>query len=303
MADHDHVESRDSRALAVALAINTAFLIVELAGALLADSLTLLADAAHMLTDSASLGLALFAAWIASRPADDRRTYGYQRAEVLAALINGLFLLIVVGYILLDAYQRLQDPRPVVPELVVIVGLAGLGANLAAAAVLGSHRENINVRGAYLHLLADAAGSVAAVIVGVALLFTDLYILDPLFALLIAALVLYATVGLLRESGNVLMQGVPSDVDVDAVAAVLRDIPGVETVHDVHVWALSTTERSMSAHLVVAEDVDRDAVLSRAGTILASEFGLDHATLQVESSDRCETVTVDCYAGDQPDAG
>lgn len=314
--DHDHAHGRGGhghgqtagrRALAIALAINTAFFLVEIAGALYAGSLALLADALHMLTDSASIGLALFAAWVAARPADARRTYGYQRAEVLGALANALLLLAVVGFVLFDAVRRLQDPQPVRPLVVVGVGVVGLAANLAAAAVLEDHRAVLNVEGAFLHLLADAAGSVAAIAVGTALLFTDLYVLDPLFALLIAVLVLYSMRDLLGDSLNILLQGAPRGVDVDAVRAYLAGRPGVVGVHDVHVWALSSTEFAMSAHVVVGEDADPDAVLSRCRAELGDRFGIGHATVQVESPAFEHTVDLECDTdgGDpcRPDGG
>ncbi len=306
MADHGQAHARDDRrdrsrrVLAIAFAINTTFFVVELGGALYADSLTLLADAAHMLTDSASLGLALFAAWVAAKPADERRTYGYARAEVLGALANGLLLLVVVGYVLVDAYGRLQDPQPVRPWVVVVVGVVGLAANLAAAYVLAADRDDINVEGAFLHLLADAAGSVAAIAVGLALTVTSLYVLDAVFAVVVAAIVLYSTFDLLRDSLNVLLQGAPRDVDVDAVAAFLASFDGVVDVHDVHVWALTPGETAMSAHVVVAEDADPQSVLGACQSSLAESFGIDHVTVQVESPSHTERLAFDCYRRDDP---
>jgi len=305
---HDHGHSHDHghdhgggnmRALTIALAINTAFFVVELAGALYANSLTLFADAVHMITDSGSIALALFAAWVAARPADSKRTYGYQRAEILGALANGVFLLAVVAYILYDAVQRLQHPKPVKPLVVVGIGIVGLAANLAAAYALHGGRENLNVKGAYLHLLADAAGSVAAIVLGVTLYFTDFRILDPIFALLIAALVLYSAKDLLYESVNILLQGTPTDVDIAAVTDHIQRLDGVTDVHDVHVWALSTSRYALSAHVVVTEDADRDAVLDACQHDLAHEFDIDHATLQIERPDgSCETADIDCYNGE-----
>lgn len=291
---HDHTRS-SRRALALALGINTAFLVVEVAGALLADSLALFADAVHMLTDSASLGLALFAAWVSTRPADAKRTYGYHRAEVIGALVNGLLLIAAVVYVLVDAYDRFQDPRAVDPLVVVAVGVVGLGANLAAAWVLTDHRDALNVEGAFIHLLADAAGSVAAVSAGLIIWATGWHIVDPLFALLIAALVLYSTRDLLADSLNVLLQGTPRDVDVTEVVAAMESIEGVVDAHHVHVWALDSQRTAMSAHLVVREAVDRDAVLADCRQALAERFGVDHATVQVESEAFSETVEIDCY--------
>lgn len=312
MADHDHAHADTGevdgagalRPLALALAINTAFLVVEVAGAFYANSLTLLADAVHMLTDSASLGLALAAAWVAARPADARRTYGYRRAEVVGALANGVFLLAAVGYVVYDAVGRFADPQPVDAPVLVGVGLLGLAANVAAARVISGERESLNVEGAYLHLLADALGSVAAVAVGLALLVAPLYVLDPVFAVVVAALVLYSTVDLLRESLNILLQGTPRDVDVERVAAFLADVDGVRDVHDVHVWALASSAYALSAHVVVGADVDADAILRACQSSLAAEFGIDHATIQVESPDHTETASFDCYApGDGVESG
>ena len=297
---HGSSAGERSRGLKIALAINTAFFVVEVVGALYANSLTLLADAAHMLTDSASLALALFAAWAATLAADARRTYGYQRAEILAALANGVFLVAVVGYIAFEAVARFQNPQPVRPLPTVVVGVLGLAANLAGAYVLHGGRDNLNVRGAYLHLLADAAGSLAAVALGVALYLTDLRILDPLFSLVIAALVLYSAKDLLVESVNILLQGAPPDVDVDGVTGTLRGLDGVVDVHDVHVWALTTESRACSAHVVVDDGVDRDAVIGAARRRLGERHGIGHATIQVETrSGTCETADFDCYPPDE----
>ncbi len=294
---HDHADdSGDAsfRALTVALVINTVFFVVELLGAVYSGSVTLLADAVHMLGDSASLVLALFAAWIAARPADDRRTYGYQRAEVLGALGNGLLLVVAVGYVLFDSFRRFQNPQPIDAELVVVVAVLGLLANLAGAWVLSAHRGTLNVEGAFLHLLADAAGSVAAIAVGVALVFTDLYVLDPLLAVFVALLVLYSSKELFSESLNVLLQGTPSGIVVDEVRTFLADLPGVVDAHDVHVWSLSSTQVTLSAHVVVEDDVESDAVLRRCQMALGDRFGIDHATIQVESASYSHTLDFDC---------
>lgn len=246
-----------------------------------------------MLTDSASLVLALFAAWVADRPADTKRTYGYHRTEVLGALANGLFLLGVVGYILFDAYRRFQKPTPV--DATLVVGAVGLAANLAAAWALSGHRDSLNIEGAFLHLLADAAGSVAAIVLGVALTVTDLYVLDPLFALLIAALVLYSTKDLLADSLNILPQGTPRNLNVDRMTGALAGVEGVEGVHDVHVWVLDSSRTALSAHLVARAGADTNAILERAQGTLGAEFGIDHATVQVESDDCVELDELDYH--------
>lgn len=291
--------NRSRRALVVALVINTAFLLFEIVGAFLSGSLTLFADATHMLTDSMSLGLALGASWLAERPPDPKRTYGYQRAEVLAGFANGLFLIAVVGYLIYESVQRFQSPRAVDATTIIVVGVVGLGANLAAAWVLREFRDSLNVEGAFLHLLADAAGSVAAVALGVALLFTDLYVLDPLFALLIAGLVLYATKDLLTDSLNILLQGTPGELDIDEVTVALREIEGVTAVHDVHAWALASSQWALSAHVVAGEAADPNAIITQAQRRLGAEFGIDHATIQVETGERIDVVEVECYPDDQ----
>lgn len=296
-SDHDHrTGDRGRRVLAYALAINTAFVGVELVGAYLSGSLALLADAVHMVTDSASIGLALFAAWIATRPADAKRTYGYQRVEVLGALANAVFLLVVVGYVLVDAVQRFQDPQPIDATIVVGVGAVGLLANLAAAYVLMGKRDLLNVEGAFLHLLADAAGSVAAIVAGLAIAATGLYVIDPIFAVLISALILYSMQDLLGEALNILLQGTPAGVDVNEVTAYLADLPGVVDVHDVHVWALSSNEFALTAHVVVTDEMDTDDVVSVCRRRLSDEFRVGHATIQVESEGYVHEIEFDCYA-------
>ena len=312
MADHTHDHGGDAhdrnsrshgsgdrgrRALGYALAINTAFVAVELVGAYLSGSLALFADAVHMVTDSASIGLALLAAWIATRPADQKRTYGYQRAEVLGALANAVFLLAVVGYVLVDAFGRFQDPQPIDATIVVGVGAVGLLANLAAAYVLVGSRDMLNVEGAFLHLLADAAGSVAAIVAGLAVAFTGRYIFDPLFAVLISALILYSMKDLLAEAVNILLQGTPETVDIEEVTRYLADLPGVVEVHDVHVWALSSSEYALTAHVVVTEEMASDDVVSVCRRRLREEFAIGHATIQVESEGYVHEVDFDCYAG------
>lgn len=291
---HDRRRSANVRALLLALAINTAFFVVVLLGAVVADSVTLLAEAAHMLTDSVSLLVALAAARIAGWAPDARRTFGYHRVEVLGGLVNGLLLVVVVGYVLFEAVGRALDPPVVDAPVVIAVGVVGLLANLAAAWVLVDHRESLNVEGAFLHLVADAAGSVAAIALGVGLLATELYVLDPLFAVLIAALVLYSVKDLLGDSLNILLQGTPRDVDVDELTAALRDAAGVEAVHHVHVWALDSSRTALSGHVVIAPQADVDTILARTRDV-AADFGIDHATIQVESSEFSETLELDCH--------
>lgn len=298
-AGHAHyVGDRGRRALTYALLINTAFVAVELVGASLSGSLALLADAVHMVTDSASIGLALFAAWIATRPADEKRTYGYGRTEVLGALANAVFLLVVVAYVLFDAVRRFRDPQAIDASIVVGVGTVGLLANLAAAYVLLGDRDLLNVEGAYLHLLADAAGSVAAIVAGLAVAATGWYVIDPVFAVLISVLIVYSMRDLLVEAINVLLQGTPAGVDVREVASYLEGLSGVVDVHDVHVWALTSSEYAMSAHVVATDEVETDDVVRVCRRRLREKFDIGHATIQVESEGYVHEVDFDCYGPD-----
>jgi len=289
------LRDRSSRMLVVSLTINTVFFLIVLVGALAAGSLTLLSEAAHMFTDSLSLVLALIAARIARWGPDAKRTFGYQRAEVLGGVTNALLLLLVVGLILSEAAGRFRDPPVVDAPVVIGIGTIGLVSNVAAAWVLLDHRNSLNVEGAFLHLVIDAAGSVAAVVLGVVLLFTDLYVLDPVFAVLIAMLVLYSAKDLLADSINILLQGTPRNVDIEEITAELQNVTGVESVHDVHVWALDSARTSLSAHVVVAADAAADSVLERTQET-ATEFGIDHITIQIESSGYSQTHELDCQS-------
>lgn len=282
---HSHTESlTPNKALLLAFIVNTTFLIVELVGAFYADSLTLLADAFHMFTDSASLLLAIGAAYLSARAADELRTFGYQRAEVIGGLLNGFFLIGTVLYILYDAYQRLQTPTEVQSEIVIVIGFVGLGANLLAAYLLHSKQQSINVRGAYLHLIADAFGSIAAIVSGVAIYITGLYVIDIIAAILITGIILLSVKELLYEAVHILLQGKPLDIEISQVESLLLTLEGVEDVHHIHVWSLSSSESAMSAHLVVTDVQRQSEILDEALTQL-EEYGIDHPTIQIEGPD------------------
>ena len=294
--DHDHdADETPTRLLAAALVINTLFFFVELGGAYYANSLTLLADALHMLTDSISLILALLAAWLATRPADRVRSYGYNRAEVLAGFLNGVFLLGVAGFVVFDAFRRLQNPSMVDAELVIVIGIIGLVANTAAAYLLIDDRENLNVEGAFLHLAIDAVSSLAVVIGGVVMLVTGSVIVDPILALLIAVLVLYSVTDLLRDSVNILLQGTPSGVDLEQIMDELKAVDGVVGTHHVHVWALDSRTTALSAHIVIGEDENPNDVFANVREKVASEFDVEHVTIQVEQGNECSVTGIDCY--------
>lgn len=275
------------RALAAALAITLLFCAVEFIGGLLARSLALLADAAHMLADTGALGLALAAAWIARRPPTRERTYGWLRAEVLAALANGALLLAITGAIAWEAVQRLSTPATVRADLLTGVAAAGLAANLAAATLL--HRaqgESLNVRGAYLHVLSDMAGSVGALVAGGVIWLTGWNAADPLISLAIAGLLLVGAWRLVSQSVDVLLESSPRHVDVRRLEAAIAAVPTVRGVHDLHVWTVSSGIVAMSGHACVPDPSRHQETLERI-TEVVRQFGIQHVTVQLEKEDIC----------------
>lgn len=268
--------------------INLAYLIVEVIGGLLSNSLALLADAGHMVTDVAALGVALVAARLAMLPASPRRTFGLLRAEVLGAFLNGAALVIMVGFIAFKAVQRLGAPPVIEGPLMLAVAAGGLAANAAAAAVLfGSRKENLNVRGAFAHMVADALGSVGAIVAGGVIALTGWVPIDAVASLIIGALILYSGVGLLRESLQILLQGTPADIDFDEVRTALAEIEHVTEVYDLHIWTITSGFPALSAHLRLEPDCSDTAhwqsCLAFAQKMLRERFGIVHSTLQLES--------------------
>lgn len=287
MHDHGHaLEARrgDSRRrLWIALAINGAMLAVEVVGGLLTGSLAVLADAGHLLTDVGSIGLALFAAALASRPGGARRTFGFQRSEVLAALANGLLLVAVALAIALAALGRLGDPPAIDGAGVLALGLLGLAGNIAATVVLsGGGREDLNLEGALRHSFADALGSLGVVIAGAFVLAGGSSIVDPIVGLVIAVLILASSWRLIKEPIEVLMETAPEGLDVEAMGAAICTEDGVRSVHDLHVWTVTPGFGALSAHVVVAAGTDSDLTRRRLELLLHERFEIDHTTLQME---------------------
>jgi cobalt-zinc-cadmium efflux system protein len=267
----------------IALAINVAMLAVEAVGGVLTGSLAVLADAGHLLADVGSIGLALIAVSLAARPAGGRRTFGYQRTEVLAALVNGLLLVVVGAGIMIAAAGRLGDPPGIDAGGVLALGLLGLAGNVAATLVLArGQREDINLEGALRHSAADALGSLGVVVTGAFVLAGGSSIIDPLAGLLISGLILASSWRLIKEPFDVLMEAAPADVDVDVVGAAICEVDGVRSVHDLHVWTVTSGFGAIAAHVVVARDCDRDLIRRGLEVMLAERFGIDHTTLQME---------------------
>lgn len=281
-----NVDSR--RRLTVAFVITFAVMVVELVGGWFAGSLALLADAGHMLADAAALALALFAAWIAQRPATPQRSFGFMRIEILAALVNGAVLIVIAIGIGIEAWRRLHAPPAVNGGL--LLGVAGIGflANLAAVAILHrGHEHSLNQRGAYLHVLGDLLGSVGALIAGVAVLSAGWTIADPLISVLIAALVLVSAWRLVKESTDVLLEATPRHIALSDVHERIASVPGVDSVHDLHLWTVTSGMVAMSGHLVVKNPTDNQPVLEEVQDRMRA-LGIAHVTVQVEREPICD---------------
>lgn len=283
---------RYARRLAWTLALTGAFLVVEVAAGFWTGSLALLADAGHMLTDVAGLALALFAAWIASRPPTPAKSYGYYRVEILAALANGVLLLGVAALILYEAYRRLLAPPDVQGPPMLVVGAAGLAVNLVGMWLL--HRgagESLNVRGAYLEVVSDALGSIGVLVAGALVITTGWRLADPLIGAAIGAFIVPRTWSLLRQSVDILLEATPAHIDLIEVARAMRAVAGVREVHDLHVWTLTSGKHAMSGHVVVDDIATSDRVVRELHALLHDRFDIEHTTVQVESEPLVQITT------------
>ena len=294
-ASPDHApEAR--RSLRTALTITAVVLVVELVGGIYSNSLALLADAGHMLTDVGALSLSFFAIWFAAKPATPRKTYGFYRVEILAALANGVILVLVALFIFREAYQRLWSPQIVDADLMVLVASGGLFANLASAYVL-FHRqaESLNVRGAFFHVLSDAIGSVGAIAAGLAILLFDWHAADALISAVVGVLILSSSWILIRDAVDVLLEGTPSHINLRTLKEHLSSAENVLSVHDLHVWTLTSGVVAMSCHVVVDDPAVTGAgVLDRLQRIAQERFRIDHTTIQVERVDVADTRADAC---------
>lgn len=289
--DHAHGLAADAtvatlRLFAIGIAINLAFVLVEVVFGWLADSLALLADAGHNFSDVIGLALAWGAAMLGRRRASDRFTYGLGGTTILAALANSMLLLIAVGGIVYAAVQRLTEPVPIDDGLVLGVAAAGIVVNAATAMLfLSRRREDLNVRAAYLHMVADAAVSAGVVVAALAIRFTGFLWIDPAMGLVIAIVILVGTWGLMRDSMRLALGAVPAHIDVEAVRAYLEALPGVEAVHDLHIWAMSTSENALTAHIVMPAGHPGDAFLCGVAETIEARFRIGHVTTQIETAD------------------
>ena len=298
--DHGHAHGRidpdaDRRWLWIALGLIASFMVVEVVGGLIAGSLALLSDAAHMVTDAGALGLALVAASLAARPARGAFTFGLGRAEVLSAQINGAALLVLAGVLAVSAIGRLADPPEVEGGIVIVIGAAGAVVNIAAAWALSrAERRSLNIEGARAHVLADLFGSIASVIAGAVILIAGWLLADPIAALFVVALMLRSGWRLLRDSARVLLEGAPVGIDPEQVGRSLAAQPGVVEVHDLHLWEVTTGFPALAAHVVVAPDEDCHGRRRELQTLLRDQFHIEHVTLQVDhATDRDRLLQIE----------
>ena len=301
MDHHGHHHSRnDGRSargsLKLALVITSVFLAAEFAGALYTNSLALLADSGHMVTDVAALSLSLAASWFSTRRATPQKTFGFYRIEILAALMNGVFLILMALYIFYEAWDRMRNPAEVKAGWMLVVAIFGLLANLLSAYLLSrNHKDNLNVRGAFFHVIGDAIGSVGAVIAGLAILIWGYQMADPLISAIVGILILFSSWILIRDAVDILLEGTPAHVNIVNLQKQLKEIPGVSSVHDLHVWTLTSGMIAMSSHVVMADNnFNRGAVLADVRALARERFKIDHTTVQIEDATTNDQVMESC---------
>ena len=293
---HTARRTQDRQRLRLVFALVTAYMIAEGLGGWWTNSLALLADAGHMLTDVAALSLSLFAVRFASRRATPRKTYGFHRVEILAALLNGVFLVLVALYIFYEAYHRVLNPPAVKANWMLVVAIVGLLANMTSAYILfGKHHESLNVRGAFFHVLSDAIGSVGAILASIAILVSGYQIADPSISVLVAVLILWSSWILIRDAVDILLEGTPSHINIVNLREQLGRVAGVESVHDLHVWTLTSGMLAMSCHVVAQDDgLSRTELLTRVNGIARQRFHIDHTTIQIEEPNIPQDIVESC---------
>lgn len=280
---HHHHTTSNKKVLFFSFLLITFFMIVEAVGGLLTNSLALLSDAGHMLSDAAALGLSLLAFKIGERQATYSKTYGYRRIEIIAAFINGLTLIIISLYIFYEAFQRFIDP-PNVSASMMIIAFIGLVVNIVVAWMLmrGDSQENLNIRSALLHVLGDLLGSIGAIVAGILIMLFGWNIADPIASVIVAILIVISGIRVTKDSIHILMEGKPTNINVEEVKSKLMELPGIEDVHDFHIWSITSEFPALSCHLVVDNTVDRDKIIIQANKLLNKHFDISHSTLQIE---------------------
>ncbi|WP_339211025.1 cation diffusion facilitator family transporter [Aeribacillus sp. FSL K6-8210] len=284
---HDFNRENNKKGLIIALLITVGILLLEFFGGLMTNSLALLSDSGHMLSDASSLALSLIAIWFAAKPASPNKTYGFYRFEILAALFNGVTLFVIAGFIIWEAVQRFFNPPTVASGSMMLIASIGLLANLLSAWVLmrkGDVKHNVNVRSAYLHVIGDALGSVGAIAAGFIMWLFDWYIADPIISILVALLILKGAWGVLKHSIHILMEGTPVTIDQNEVKKALKSIEGVKDVHDLHIWTITSGLDSLSCHILIEDHHDSQKVLQAAIHMIEEKFKILHTTIQIETS-------------------
>jgi len=269
----------------IALVLTATFMLVEIVGGIISGSLALLADAGHMLTDTMALSLAAMAFHVSKRPPDGNLTYGYQRFQILAAFVNGLSLLAIVGWILFEAVRRFINPRDILGETMLVIAVAGLVINLVSFAVLHTgDKDNLNIRGAALHVAGDLLGSIAAIVAAIVIIYTDWTPIDPILSVAVAVLILKSAWALVKRSGHVLLEGAPDWLDVDRMQeGIVAAVPGVSGIHHVHVWGLTPQQLMLTMHVTLEEPVESQSnVIRSVKSFLKTEYGVGHSTIEVE---------------------
>ncbi len=290
--DHSHGHFEEARegnkkGLIIALVITAGIMFLEFFGGIITNSLALLSDSGHMLSDTSSLLLSLVAIWFASRPASPNKSYGYYRFEILAALFNGISLFLIAGFIVWEAICRFSEPPTVASGAMMLIASVGLLANLISAWSLmrqGDVKNNVNLRSAYLHILGDALGSVGAIVAGVFMLLFDWYIADPIISVIVALLILKSAWGVIKHSVHILMEGTPLTINQAEVKSFLEDIDGVIDVHDLHIWTITSGLDSLSCHMLIEDDKNSQTILQEAINIIREKLKIEHTTIQIENS-------------------
>lgn len=297
--EHSHGRASDSRRrLGLVLVLTAVYMVAEALAGWWSGSLALLADAGHMLTDVAALALALMAAWFSERPATPRKTFGYHRLEILAALVNGVALVVIALLIFYEAYLRWSSPPVVRSSVVMIVASGGLIINVICAWILhAGHNLDLNIRGAWLHVVSDALGSVGAILAGAIMWLYGWFTADPLFSVLIAVLIVWSSWRLIRESTNVLLEGTPAHINLTAVEEAILATSGVTAVHDLHVWTITSGREALSAHVIHGYSTSQPELLKELRAKLQDRFGVDHLTIQMETPDFEDETFHFCHAG------
>lgn len=284
---HHHHGPNNKKGLTIALLITSGIMLLEFIGGLVTNSLALLSDSGHMLSDAAALALSLIAMWFARKPPAPDKTYGFYRVEILAALFNGLTLFVIAGFIIWEAAERFLSPPAVASGTMMAIAAAGLAANLASAWFLmrqGDVKENVNVRSAYLHILGDALGSAGAIVAGVLMLAFSWYAADPMISVIVALMILRSAWGVVRQTLHILMEGTPASIDAEAIKCALQEIEGVRDVHDLHIWTITSGLDSLSCHLLIHDSSESERILQQAVHLIEQKFNIVHSTIQLETS-------------------